>query len=136
MTKQQLEDKNKALRAENEEIRAKLDYVVRELEQCNREKAKMATEADDDLYSRAVNTFGETSRLILAIEEMSELTKELSKYIRGRQNVGGICEEMADVEIMLEQLKIVFRNRAAVDYHRSQKLQRLSDKLNGNHDSF
>lgn len=136
MTKQQLEDKNKALRAENEEIRAKLDYVVRELEQCNREKAKMATEANDDLYSRAVNTFGETSRLILAIEEMSELTKELSKYIRGRQNVGGICEEMADVEIMLEQLKIVFRNRAAVDYHRSQKLQRLGDKLNGNHDSF
>ena len=136
MTKQQLEDKNKALRAENEEIRAKLDYVVRELEQCKREKAKMATEANDDLYSRAVNTFGETSRLILAIEEMSELTKELSKYIRGRQNVGGICEEMADVEIMLEQLKIVFRNRAAVDYHRSQKLQRLSDKLNGNHDSF
>jgi len=136
MTKQQLEDKNKALRAENEEIRAKLDYVVRELEQCKREKAKMATEANDDLYSRAVNTFGETSRLILAIEEMSELTKELSKYIRGRQNVGGICEEMADVEIMLEQLKIVFRNRAAVDYHRSQKLQRLGDKLNGNHDSF
>lgn len=136
MTKQQLEDKNKELRAENEEIRAKLDYVVRELEQCKREKAKMATEANDDLYSRAVNTFGETSRLILAIEEMSELTKELSKYIRGRQNVGGICEEMADVEIMLEQLKIVFRNRAAVDYHRSQKLQRLGDKLNGNHDSF
>lgn len=136
MTKQQLEDKNKALRAENEEIRAKLDYVVRELEQCKREKAKMATEANDDLYSRAVNTFGETSRLILAIEEMSELTKELSKYIRGRQNVGGICEEKADVEIMLEQLKIVFRNRAAVDYHRSQKLQRLGDKLNGNHDSF
>lgn len=136
MTKQQLEDKNKTLRAENEEIRAKLDYVVRELEQCKREKAKMATEANDDLYSRAVNTFGETSRLILAIEEMSELTKELSKYIRGRQNVGGICEEMADVEIMLEQLKIVFRNRAAVDYHRSQKLQRLGDKLNGNHDSF
>ena len=136
MTKQQLEDKNKALRAENEEIRAKLDYVVKELEQCKREKAKMATEANDDLYSRAVNTFGETSRLILAIEEMSELTKELSKYIRGRQNVGGICEEMADVEIMLEQLKIVFRNRAAVDYHRSQKLQRLGDKLNGNHDSF
>lgn len=136
MTKQQLEDKNKALRAENEEIRAKLDYVVRELEQCKRENAKLTTEADKDLYSRAVSTFGETSRLILAIEEMSELIKELSKYTRGRENIGSICEEMADVEIMLEQLKIVFHNRAAVDYHRSQKLQRLSDRLNGNHDSF
>lgn len=136
MTKEQLEGKNKQLRAENEEIRAKLDQVISELEQCKRENAKLTTEANDDLYSRAVNTYGETSRLILAIEEMSELIKELSKYIRGRQNIGGICEEMADVEIMLEQLKIVFRNRAAVDYHRSQKLQRLSDRLNGNHDSF
>lgn len=136
MTKQQLEDKNKALREENEEIRAKLKYVVEELEQCKSENAKLSTEANDDLYSRAVSTYGEVSRLILAIEEMSELTKELSKYIRGRQNIGGICEEMADVEIMLEQLKIVFRNRAAVDYHRAQKLQRLGDKLNGNNDSF
>ena len=136
MTKEQLEGKNKQLRAENEEIRIKLDQVIRELEQCKSENAKLTTEANDDLYSRAVNTYGETSRLILAIEEMSELIKELSKYIRGRQNIGGICEEMADVEIMLEQLKIVFRNRAAIDYHRSQKLQRLSDRLNGNHDSF
>ena len=95
----------------------------------------------DDFYAKAVckaavHTYGKDLQRMTAIEEMSELTKELSKYIRGRQNIGGICEEMADVEIMLEQLKIVFRNRAAVDYHRSQKLQRLSDKLNGNHDSF
>lgn len=136
MTKEQLENRNKELRAENEEIRAKLDYVVRELEQCKCENARLTTKNNDDLYSRAVNTYGENSRLILAIEEMSELTKELSKYIRGRQNIGSICEEMADVEIMLEQLKIVFRNRAAVDYHRSQKLQRLADRLDGNHDNF
>ena len=136
MTKEQLENQNKALRAEAKELKMHLDSVCRELESTKKEVAKLTIEADKDLYSRAVSTFGETSRLILAIEEMSELIKELSKYTRGRENIGSICEEMADVEIMLEQLKIVFRNRAAVDYHRSQKLQRLSDKLNGNHDSF
>ena len=136
MTKEQLEKQNKDLRAEAKELKMHLDSVCRELESTKKEVAKLTIEADKDLYSRAVSTFGETSRLILAIEEMSELIKELSKYTRGRENIGGICEEMADVEIMLEQLKIVFRNRAAVDYHRSQKLQRLSDKLNGNHDSF
>lgn len=136
MTKEQLEKQNKDLRAEAKELKMHLDSVCRELESTKKEVARLTTQLNDDVYSRAVNTFGETSRLILAIEEMSELTKELSKYIRGRQNIGGICEEMADVEIMLEQLKIVFRNRAAVDYHRSQKLQRLNDKLNGNHDSF
>ena len=136
MTKEQLENQNKALRAEAKELKMHLDSVCRELESTKKEVAKLTIEADKDLYSRAVSTFGETSRLILAIEEMSELIKELSKYTRGRENIGSICEEMADVEIMLEQLKIVFHNRAAVDYHRSQKLQRLSDKLNGNHDSF
>ena len=136
MTKEQLEKQNKDLRAEAKELKMHLDSVCRELESTKKEVAKLTTEADKDLYSRAVSTFGETSRLILAIEEMSELIKELSKYTRGRENIGSICEEMADVEIMLEQLKIVFHNRAAVDYHRSQKLQRLSDRLNGNHDSF
>lgn len=87
-----------------------------------------------DVYCRAVNHYGETSRLILAIEEMSELTKELSKHIRGRNNIPAICEEMADVEIMLEQLKIIFNNRAAVDYHKAHKLQRLADRMDGNND--
>ncbi|MBQ9702924.1 MAG: hypothetical protein IJV68_00090 [Clostridia bacterium] len=136
MTKEQLEKQNKDLRAEAKELKMHLDSVCRELESTKKEVAKLTIEADKDLYSRAVSTFGETSRLILAIEEMSELIKELSKYTRGRENIGSICEEMADVEIMFEQLKIVFHNRAAVDYHRSQKLQRLSDRLNGNHDSF
>ena len=60
---------------------------------------------------------------------MAELTKELSKNIRGTKNVPAISEEIADVEIMLEQLKIIFANRAEVDRHRSEKLKRLSDRM-------
>lgn len=136
MTKEQLEDENKALKAENEKIRTKLHCVSDEFKQYKCENKRLIAESSKDLYSRAVSTYGEVSWLILAIEEMSELAKELSKYIRGKQNIGNISEEMADVEITLEQLKSVFANRAAVDIHKAQKLQRLSNRLDGNHDDF
>ena len=41
------------------------------------------------------------------------------------------AEEIADVEIMLEQLKVIFRNRALVDRIRAGKLVRLSDRITG-----
>lgn len=36
---------------------------------------------------------------------------------------------MADVEIMLDQLKIIFKNAAEVQAHREAKIQRLLDRL-------
>lgn len=77
----------------------------------------------------AVKAYDRTSRLMLAVEEMSELSKELSKNYRGEDNISAISEEMADVEIMLEQLKIIFRNRSEVDTVKAEKLCRLSDNL-------
>lgn len=82
-----------------------------------------------DTYSEAVHTYGKQSQLIMAMEEMAELTKELSKNIRGAKNTEAVSEEMADVEIMLEQLKVIFRNRAEVDCVRCAKLERLAMRL-------
>lgn len=82
-----------------------------------------------DTYTVAVQTFGKKAQLIMAMEEMAELTKELSKNIRDSNNVSAISEEMADVEIMLEQLKIIFSNRSEVDHIRSEKLLRLAGLL-------
>lgn len=82
-----------------------------------------------DTYSEAVRAYGKQSQLIMAMEEMAELTKELSKNIRGEKNTSAISEEMADVEIMLEQLKIIFGNRAEVDRVRCEKLDRLVVRL-------
>ena len=82
-------------------------------------------------YAEAVRTYGKQSQLVMAMEEMSELTKELSKNLRGADNTEALAEEIADVEIMLEQLKIIFRNRAMVDRIRAEKLVRLSDRITG-----
>jgi len=38
---------------------------------------------------------------IMLFEEMAELTKEISKHMRGKQNQTEIAEEIADVQIML-----------------------------------
>lgn len=72
---------------------------------------------------------GKQSQLIVAMEEMAELIKELSKSIRGQKNPVAISEEMADVEIMLEQLKVIFSNHAEVDRVRCAKLERLAIRL-------
>lgn len=82
-----------------------------------------------DTYAAAVSTYGKHSQLIMAMEEMAELTKELSKNIRGGKNVTAISEEIANVEIMLEQLKIIFHNRAEVDRLRCEKLNQLIGRL-------
>lgn len=82
-----------------------------------------------DTYSAAVTHYGKQSQAVIAMEEMAELTKELSKDLRCNGDLGAILEEIADVEIMLEQLKIIYGNRAMVDRIRAEKLIRLADRI-------
>ena len=82
-----------------------------------------------DIYGAAVKKCGREPQLIICMEEMAELTKELSKNLRGSKNVTNISEEMADVEIMLEQLRVIFGNRSEVDTIKAEKLIRLADRL-------
>ena len=57
---------------------------------------------------RAVDCFGETSQLIVAVEECSELQKEITKYIRGKRCPENIAEEIADVLIMIGQIQVIY----------------------------
>lgn len=47
-------------------------------------------------------------QLIVAIEELSELQKELCKALRGKANIENITEEIADSLLMIEQIKLYF----------------------------
>ena len=82
-----------------------------------------------DIYTAAVKKFGKEHQLVLCMEEMAELTKELSKNMRGSKNITNISEEIADVEIMLEQLRVIFGNRSEVDTINAEKLLRLADRV-------
>ncbi len=97
-------------------------------------KEKHGNNARAYLYKKAIMKYGRPSRLNLAVEEMSELTKEICKHIRGECRFDEIAEEMADVEIMLEQLKMMFENSRHVSMYKEQKLQRLADRMDQNSD--
>lgn len=80
------------------------------------ENEKMTQEREGKILEAAIETWGEEAQIVVAIEEMSELTKALSKYLRyylteqgnHGQIVADIREEMADVGIMLNQMALIF----------------------------
>lgn len=41
----------------------------------------------DEVYAKLIEAFGEDRQLIVCIEEMSELTKELCKYLRYKDGI-------------------------------------------------
>lgn len=95
------------------------------------------TSRDERIMRQAVETYGVQAQCDVAIEEMAELTKALMKTRRvpdddhaaqehARSNV---IEEIADVEIMIDQLKIMYGEHY-VNAVREQKLVRLESRLN------
>ncbi len=78
---------------------------------------------------RAVKAYGKDHQLIICMEEMAELTKELSKNLRGHNNLQEIAEEVADVEIMLEQVKLLFDLKEAAADAKEAKLLRLRERI-------
>lgn len=91
----------------------------------------------NEILQRAIDTYGAESQCLKSIEEMSELTKALLK-IRFAKKAGvehdilldAIAEEMADVEIMLEQLHMIYQNDRKVLEYRQKKIERLERRLN------
>jgi NTP pyrophosphatase (non-canonical NTP hydrolase) len=57
---------------------------------------------------KAIEVYGKDMQLNVAIEEFSELIKEICKHKRGEDNRENIIEEMADCYIMMEQMEIIF----------------------------
>ncbi len=78
---------------------------------------------------KAIRVYGKDSQLKMLLEEMSELQKEICKNWRGRDNTNEIADEIADVEIMLAQVKIIFGIEAEVANHTKMKIDRLAYRI-------
>ena len=82
-----------------------------------------------DILRAAIDVYGEEAQTKMVLEEMSELQKEICKRWRGADNIGNIAEELADVEIMLDQLKMMLDIEVEVGQYRHEKLLRLQNRL-------
>lgn len=96
---------------------------------------------DRSIFTAVINCFGEDEQTRVAQEECAELIKALSKYHRVtkyqaydkrkiQRCLNNIREEMVDVQIMLDQLQIIFgfTNKELEETRRS-KVDRLSNFL-------
>lgn len=81
------------------------------------------------LYQAAINTWGVDAQQTVAIEELSELAKEICKIKRGAGDLQHLAEEIADVEIMCDQLRYMFAVDTLVDEWKVGKLRRLQERL-------
>ena len=86
------------------------------------------------LYVMALLQWGEDAQIAMALEEMCELSHALLKFWRSTYRgtdpkvLAQIHEEIADVEIMTEQLRLIFAS-PAIDKWKDMKIGRLEERL-------
>ena len=87
---------------------------------------------------KAIDTYGVENQIIKTVEELSELSQALCKFLSksktesDRYIVDNICEEIADVEIMLEQCKMIFyESENKINDYKKKKIKRLERRLEG-----
>lgn len=81
------------------------------------------------IMQKAIETYGEVHQMLIAIEEMAELIKELCKRYRGFDNLESIVEELADVGIVTDEMKLAFNCRNEAQSVREAKIRRLRSRI-------
>jgi NTP pyrophosphatase (non-canonical NTP hydrolase) len=84
---------------------------------------------DNDVYRNAIQTFGLDNQLFMLVEECAELQKEASKLFRRTGNKDRLAEEIADVEIMIQQMKLAYGIHTKVERIKEVKILRLREKI-------
>lgn len=64
----------------------------------------------------------------LLIEEMAELTKEIMKEQRGIGNMDNLIEELADVELVLEEFKYILGKDDLIEKFKREKITRTKER--------
>ena len=83
-----------------------------------------------------INTYGTNKQEDKAIEEMSELQKAILKHRENKseEEKKAVIDEIADVSVMLEQLKIIYSCNKEVeermDYKINRQIKRIKKKYN------
>ena len=88
----------------------------------------------DKILHKAIEHYGTDVQLTVAIEELSELIKEICKNRRGNSNISELTEEVADCYIILEELLYIYDiNTKAlmtmIDYKKERLRRRMEESI-------
>lgn len=97
-----------------------------------KDKDRLAISIDNKtkLYLSAIERWTKERQQEMVIEEMAELIQRIQHLKRGRCETQDLCEEIADVEITLEQLKVMYNIELICYNYKQSRLMRLEQRLN------
>ena len=79
-----------------------------------------------------IDYYGDKSQKTMLFEEMAELQKEVCKDLRGKGDVRHIIEELADVNIMLQQMQLIYGiTDEQIEQVVQDKIERTLDRIEG-----
>lgn len=87
---------------------------------------------EQELYTKAINTYGVREQSAVAMEECAELIQAINKHQRNgsADTLSNLIEEIADVLIMIDQLKAMYNlSEEAINIKKNYKLCRLEQRL-------
>lgn len=90
---------------------------------------KFGYEERKQVYAKLLAKFGTEMQCTVAIEEMSEVIKEITKALRGQLDREHLAEEIADATIMLEQMRQMFNINDSVCSWMDYKIAALKRKV-------
>jgi len=86
----------------------------------------------EELFAEAIELWGIEAQINISIEECSELIQALCKMLRGysHERFYNLCEEIVDIEVMISQVKKIFKvNDNVINMVKEKKLKRLREKI-------
>ena len=90
---------------------------------------KITYEERKQVYDAALGKWGAKMQATVAIEEMSEVIKEITKMLRGELDREHMAEEIADAKIMLEQMTQMLNINDSVESWMDYKVAALKRKV-------
>ncbi len=82
----------------------------------------------EEIYEKMIEQNGLPNQLVVAVEEYAELIKEVTKFLRGKGNKLKLIEELADVEVVNDQVMMgVGITKKQVKMFKDFKLKRLEE---------
>lgn len=81
------------------------------------------------IFEKALAHYGPEEQIKMLYEEMAELQLAICKHRRGADNQDNIAEEIADVGIMLDQMRLLFNVEARSEEIRLEKVARLAGRM-------
>lgn len=92
----------------------------------------MDAKTQADIIAAAIRHNGTVKQILKAIEELGELQRALARDLSGEAMEDGVpenvYEEIADVEIMLAQLRMIY-DAGEIDDWKDSKLRRLANRM-------